>query len=184
MKKVYHLVLFIILFSTISVSGQDKLNFTEVIAVDSTSRDQLYDRAKTWFVITFISANDVLQMDDAEDGQIIAQAIMNYNSTLFNSGQQTNGIIRYSVKIFLKEGRYKYEITDFIHDPHGNIYGQEVCMGLITTADTPPEGRGSNKWRTKVWNDIKSQIEVNVLPLIVSLKSGMITPTEASSDDW
>jgi len=183
MRKHNYLTVLFFLLCTISVLGQEKISYTEVISVDSASKSELYNRAKIWFVNVFVSADDVLQLDDKGGGMIIGKAAMIFRQSFLAGSDGTNGHIRYAVKIFLKEGRYKYEITDFVHDPANLQYGN-FSMGLITDSEIPPEGKGSDKWRTRVWNDLKAAIEIEAPPIVESLKNGMMTPTESSNDDW
>ena len=167
-----------------TIFGQEPLTYTEIMQADGISKMELYTRAKLWFANAYNSANDVLQMDNKEGGQIIGKAIMQYKPTVFSGSAATKGNIKYTIKIFVKEGRYKYEITDFIHDPNGNRYGK-WSMSLITTNEEcySPKPMAKN-WSDKVWRDIKNQIENNMNPLIVSLKQGMIKQVETETDDW
>lgn len=183
MKK---LVLTIIIMTAISMTvfSQKPLTYTEVVQVDSVSKSQLYNRAKLWFATAYNSANDVLQISNKEEGAIIGKAIMKYNPNVFRASEQTKGSIKYTIKIFVKEGRYKYEITGFIHDPYGNQYGKS-SMGLITTDKECPNPKPmAKRWSNKVWGDIKTQIEGNMTSLTASLKEGMIKTTESKKDDW
>jgi len=180
------LILTFTIFTAISMTvyGQDTLTYTEVVQVDSVSKDELYNRAKLWLATAYNRSSDVLQMEDKDAGQIIGKAIIKYNPTVFSGSEQTKGTIKYTIKIFVKEGRYKYEITDFIHDPYGNQYGK-FSVGLITTAEECPNPKPmAKKWSNKIWKDCKDQIESNVTPLISSLKQGMSTQVESETDDW
>ena len=183
MKK---LILTFIFFTAISMTvfGQESLTYTGVVQVDSVSKNELYNRLKLWFAIAYNSANDVLQIDNKEEGEIIGKAILKYNPNVLSGSEQTKGSIKYTIKIFVKEGRYKYEITDFIHDPYGNQYGKS-SMGLITTDKECPNPKPMAKgWSNKVWDDIKIQIENNMILLIASLKERMAKTTESKKDDW
>ena len=50
-----------------------KYTYQEVIEVSNISKDDLYTRARAWFVKGYKSANAVLQMDDRESGTIIGK---------------------------------------------------------------------------------------------------------------
>ena len=52
-----------------------KLDFTEIINVDSTTQKELYARARAWFALNFVSSKAVLEMDDKENGQLIGKVI-------------------------------------------------------------------------------------------------------------
>lgn len=164
--------------------GQEPLTYTEVVQVDSVSQNELYNRAKVWFATAYNSSNDVLQIDNKEGGEFIGKAVLDYIPNVHSGSAQTKGNIKYTIKIFVKEGRYKYIITDFIHDPFGNNFGKS-SMGLITNEIKCPNPKPFAKnWSNKVWSDIKAQIETNIISLIENLKESMLKTTESGNDDW
>lgn len=178
-KKVFTALIFAIL--NLSVSGQGHpVSYTEVVELENISADVLFKRAKVWFATAYNSANDVIQLDDDDTNQIIGKATMQYNPTILYASKQTGGRINYTIKVFVKEGRYKYIITDFIHDPQGY---NKIGMGLITTEDECPNPAPlGKKGYNKIWKDVKNQIEDNTSLLISDLKKGMMQ--ETISDDW
>lgn len=162
------------------IFGQTPLKYTEVVKIDSVLSNELYNRASLWFATAYNSANDVLQMDDKDQGQIIGKANIIYKPKIFNGSEQTKGNIKYTIKIFVKDERYKYEISNFIHVPYGNS-----SFGLITTDVEYPDPKPlAKKWSNKVWRDIKNQIEENISSLIASLKHDMSKQAETEVDDW
>lgn len=184
MKKITSLVVVLLMMISTFTNGQTALTYTNVVLVDSVTSIELYNRAKLWFATMYNSSNDVLQMDNKEEGLLVGKAIMNYSPKVFSGSEQTTGSIRYMIKIFVKDGRYKYEISNFIHDPYGNQYGK-ASLGLITTDVECPNPRPMAKgWSNKVWLDIKNQIEQNTIPLVASLKQKMVKPIETKKIDW
>ncbi len=186
MKKVTFLGVVLLMTLSFNTYGQTALNYSEVIKVDSISKDELYNRAKIWFAIACNSSKDILQMDNKEEGQIIGKAKMSYNPTILNASGRTYGIINYTIKLYLKDGRYKYEITDFIHVPTGNSSYGNLPFDLITTdVNSPIQHKGQYKsWNDKVWNDIKNQISDKITPLIESLKKSMLKKAETKNENW
>jgi hypothetical protein len=161
MKK---FIILSLLFVTINSVGQ-ALTYSEVIKVDSVSAKELYNRAKLWLASSYNSSKDVLQIDNTNDGQILGKALFTYHSNVFVSSENTKGNIKYTITITAKDGRYKYEITDFIHDAIGNHNGN-VSFGLITMdAECPNPPTNTKGWNNRVWNDIKQQIGENIPPI-------------------
>jgi hypothetical protein len=78
MKKIIASIVILITVITMRVTGQVPLTYTEVIQVDSISKNELYNRAKLWFTTVYNSAKDVLQMDNKDEGQKIGKAIISY----------------------------------------------------------------------------------------------------------
>lgn len=88
-----------------------KLLYTEVVQVPGVSQAELYARAKLWFANTFKSAKDVVQAEDKDAG--IIQGTGFQDITVVSMGLPVREKLWYTIKIALKEGRYKYNITDF-----------------------------------------------------------------------
>jgi uncharacterized protein with TBP-like fold DUF4468 len=179
-----------LIFSLRSYS-QDSLRtpvaYSEVIKIDTTlSSNELYLRARAWFAESYRSAQDVIQMDDKENGKIIGKGNIKYTSRIFAGSGGTKGWIRYTISIQVKNGRYKYEISDFYHEGNPLNSGDQLSFGLITNEIECPYKIGmwmSKGWRNKVWNDIKQTIDTNIRSLIESLKLSM-GKTIKKDADW
>lgn len=179
MKKITLIVM--LLASTICWAQSEKLTFTETIEINNTTKNELYSRARIWFTDYFNDAQEVIQVDDKEDGQIVGKALLSYNSKIFIGSAQTSGTVTYIVKIFVKDNKYKYEITNFMHEGSSTrasgITAAAINFNFITTdSDCPYEDiKGGQGWKNKVWNDIKATINLDIDLLIPSLKDAMNT---------
>lgn len=86
-----------------------KLNFNEVVTMDSVPKDELFLRARQFFAEIFKNKNDIL-MEDKEAGIIIVKG-----STDIYYGPAIAVVkehMRFTLKIQVKDGHYKYEIYD------------------------------------------------------------------------
>lgn len=114
--------LFLLLTNSYFVQGQKlfdilptkdgKVIYTDIIQIDSTDKSKLYTKAKKWFIEQYRSAKDVIQLDDRENGEVIGKGFFETlweNS--FISVQKVN--VWHTVKIYLKDNKFKYEITNF-----------------------------------------------------------------------
>lgn len=175
------LFIIILLGYTLNLLAQNTLTYTEVVEIKEVTKDELYNRAKKWFVTTYKSGNQVIQLDDKETGAIIGKASMKYQPRPFTGSEKINGLIHYTISINLKNGRYKYEITDFVHEPSGSQYGT-ITIGLITDENEFPANKTITKsYGNKAWIDIKEQIKIEVTAIITSIKTGM---SKSSANDW
>jgi hypothetical protein len=105
----------------------DKINFSEVVVVDKASKDELYTKAKIWLAEKFISANDVIQFDDKENGIVLGKgAIRKKEGGL----SPTIKNWRFTVKIQVKEGKYKVDFYDI-------IYYYEMPENVSVTSSPP-----------------------------------------------
>lgn len=179
-----NIILLFLLFVGFAVNAQSKLNYSEVIQVDGVDKAELYNRAINWFTNSFRSPNNVIQYNDKDAGQITAKALFEYNPTFFVGSGPVKGYIRYTVSIYVKDGRYKYEITDFTHDPTAS---NAKSVGVITDAVDYPgvEKRKANQqWMDNTWKDIKEQAGTYIVPISESIKTGMQKVSEVNNDDW
>jgi len=132
---------------TFSIFGQNKLldilpiqdgivTYTGIVQVDSISKNTLYLRAKQWFVKTYKSAKDVIQLDDKENGEITGKG--NFQISYYTR----DSYINHTVSIYVKEGRYKYIITQFTYaDNQGDKFAIE---------NFPQSWAGKKKLYTKI----------------------------------
>jgi len=84
--------------------------YQAVVPVEGVAAAELYSRAKAWVAVTYRSANSVLQLDDASSGRLIAKG----NYPVFF--MLNNAWINHTLTIEVKEGRYRYTLTDFVFD--------------------------------------------------------------------
>lgn len=195
MKKIKNLLLFsaLTLLSVSNALGQketpklpidsltNKITYSEVVYVDSlANKQELFSRAREWFAKAYNSANNVIQMEDKENGKIVGKALIQVYHKSLGSNLPV-GHINYTISIYLKDGRYKFEITDFYHTGDGNKtpdYG--VCEKMINTTD-----KTMGISHQKYYNNYLSQTDTNIKALIVNLKSAMITKsTTTKKDEW
>lgn len=91
-------------------SATRKIDYQGVVKADGLTKDELYTRAREWFAKTFNSAKDVIQMDDKSAGKIIGKGAA--NGSYFYLLTTIRFTLYYTVSITVKDGRYRYEITD------------------------------------------------------------------------
>jgi len=103
-----------------------KVKYSEVIQVEGSSPAQLYGKAKLWFATAFRSAQDVIQLDDRENGNILGKGV------ILKDEQRGLTQIRktwyFTVKVQVKDGRYRAEIYDITYtfEMPGNNIGAGV----------------------------------------------------------
>ena len=178
--------------------SQQPLYYTQVIVIDSTtSKEELFDRARLWFNNNFTSSKEVIQVADRNYGEMVCRGIIPYNTTINELRSAIVGEIRFDVKIYFKKGRYKYEFTNFRHEgiggygwTSGNLNTQypSISFGLLTMDTLMPKDRLSKtidyKWQNKVWQDLKLFAGGRSFELVELLKKYMTTPAPARKENW
>lgn len=154
-----------------------RFEFTEVVTVDSASKLDLYLRAKEWLAQYYNSSKDVIQVDEKEQGMIYGRGA--FQIYIQQLGAVNFGHVNYDIKIDVKDGRYKYRITNFVHD---NTYAKNgIACGGILENEKPACG-----WQmfTKDWNSLKAQSYNKTLSVIKSLKTFMAETSKKSNETW
>jgi hypothetical protein len=166
----------------------EPLDFTGVVQVKGATKDQLFNRAQAWFATTFNCGKCVMQTSDKEAGQIIGRGAFEYTSATFLASDAIKGWVTYTIKVFVKEGRYKYEVADFIHKGSKTVtrfgVGDAFSFGLITTAKHYPKIKHCTKGVCgKNWAKLKADCKKEAKTLKESLSQAMEVPP-SGSEKW
>lgn len=183
MKKLIPLILMILPLLSIAQSNEP-ITFTEVVKVDSADHTELFNRARSWFNENFRSSKDVLNIADKETGELAGKGLTQFYSSNFIGSATVRGVIRFAVTIQVKDGRYKYIITDFTHEATAaGTYTYD--FGLITNDETCPHKipMTSKKWQNKIWTELQRKSRSEGEALATSLKSAMNKPS-FNNDKW
>lgn len=158
----------------------DPLIFTEVVKLDSTiSKSELFSRARNFMSESFSNSKLVLDVQDKESGELIGNGNYSFYSKFAGDAQ-----VRFQIKILVKDGRYKYEFSEFIHK--GTCGLNCVSYGLLTNDQECPYNIKcflcGQKLNNKAWNEITGAMNTQINALIVKLKILMEKPISGSSD--
>lgn len=146
------------------------IEFTGLVKVDSSLTQQvLYAKAREWFANSFKSAKDVIQMDDKVAGIIVGKG--NF------SERKSGGIIHFTLKVQVKDGRYKYWFSNFIHEEPirgysgGSLENEKPDCGYMLMFK-------------RVWKEyIPIAVNLHVNSMIQSLKDGL-SKGSIEMDKW
>lgn len=181
MKKI---LLIMMLFCSVNVFAQEKFTLSEVIQTEGLNKSDIYAALRGWVATSFNSAQDVIQMDDKDAGIIICSALFNYNyGKMMYAAYE--GVVKYTLKLQVKDGRFKAEISNVIHQNNpGNA--AKCNLGLITVAEEYTNKGMQKKYDNNVWKDIKQKTTEYAATLFISLKNAAIEvkPVNDSSEDW
>lgn len=177
-----NLLFFLLLISSNSVFSQNvvlprnketnMIEYTELVKVDSMiSQNDLYLKAKEWMARTFNSAKEVIQMDDKDAGIIIGKGN-------FLEGKACR--INFTLKIQVKNGRFKYWFSDFSHDCNplsqyngGRLENDKPDCGYFMMA--------KREWKQM----IPDVTEANIGLMILDLKSSLSNTSIGNlKDNW
>jgi len=171
MKKT--ITLFAILLSIITFSQE--FQFEEVVKVDSTTtKEELYNRARIWANQSFKSKKTSVNIEDKDDGEIAGTGVIDYRTKKNYLGASCiEGPISYKMNIYIKDGRYKYQFHTFDHKGSKGSGCKRLDLGVLRYE---PENTD------KGFVDIIKKITEFINPIILDLKSAMNKEYEASKD--
>lgn len=147
------------------------------------SKEELFNRARLWFADYYKSSKDVLQISDRESGELVGKPLFKYSSRYFVGSAATVGVVNYTIKVFVKDGRYKYIVSDFNHEAYFTNEHKH-SFGLITSDSTQDMGMLGKRLDQKVWREIRDMANEHVAQIAESLKQAMEKPSNNADSNW
>ena len=143
------------------------ITYEEVVNLEGVNKDELRIRLDAWFKGFFKNAPSVLQ----EQTNDMMAGKHGFNIYKDVNGQKTNaGIVKYSFRIGIKDGKYKYTLTDIF---------------LFQTPKLPIEKWMDESSPTKVDNfNYLTQVDIFMKDFVSGLKKAMSEGKKVKKDDW
>jgi len=160
---------------SLPVGADGMITFEEVVETSKMPKGLLFENAKTWFG-SYYRSSKTIQEQDAMEGTIKAKSMFKIMSE--TDGTKPGGVINYTWDIKIREGKYKYSISNLRHsDKTGNI-GSGGKMERVEPLC------GYKEMKEEQWLDIKSQAKVEIEKLIAAFKEGLAYTSPDESDDF
>jgi len=152
MKKV--LLLFVsLLVGFTMLHAQEPLSFEKVIKVDSVSKNDIYSKIKEHFILKYKSTV-FFKTDDRETGLLVKKEYFDFYKKGFFYTCYC-GKISVLITIQVKDGRFKVQLSDFLHEPNG------MCgLGIITTGDLVGGTINGKSFDNPVWKDLQEKAKI------------------------
>ncbi|WP_226389838.1 DUF4468 domain-containing protein [Penaeicola halotolerans] len=162
------------------------ITYTDVVYVDSTlSADKLYLKAREWFAKSYNTSTDVIQLDDRENGLIVGKGLIQVYKRGGFGLDFPYGFINYTLSIYLRDGRFMYEITNFYHMGLGQFL-EEIpvpdfgpCEEMLN-----PSKRMTRRFERRSFDYILIQMDVYINNLITDLTKAMKSESVILRQDW
>jgi hypothetical protein len=151
------------------------VDYTGVVEIPASTQDQLYTRAFEWVAKQYPAAGNALV--DKEKGRITVQGTTHprYNGNEF-------GTVSHTFTIYVKNGKYKYDFTNFRHDYRGaGAQGGDASLGPFEN-ETPRKMVMMSGLLHRVWNSIRNDTDSQIKALIADLDHYMKGQTKDKSD--
>ncbi|MEE6130474.1 DUF4468 domain-containing protein [Chryseobacterium arthrosphaerae] len=179
MKKMYS---FLFVFPSLLFYSQE-LRFEAVISLESKSKTELYETAKTWSSQTFNKTNNKVTTEDPELGEISGIGNYDYRASKKYMGSScVEGPISYKFSLFFKDGKYKYSFHSFLHNGSRGPGCGRVDYGKLTIIDKAPLN-GKMIADDYAWNDLKEKTSELINSLVKSLNESL-TKEPKTNSNW
>ena len=163
------------LISNVFPTKDGRIYYSEIIKVDSSlTADNLYQNAKSWATLTFRSAKDATQSDDPVSKTIIIKSYVSKGHNAY----VTNPKNWFVLKIEMKDGRYKYTLTDVRYEFSVHFGGATTNSNKPLEEWVIPSGNNSPKKQQKI-NDalteylstIDAEFKANIADMTKSISA-------------
>jgi hypothetical protein len=138
-------------------SGGNPLTFSQVVDVPNTTKDQLFDLIMEWLTTRYKNPKSVVQLSNKEQGLIVLKGAHSWAQPKgFGAGGAFDGWINHTIKIQVKDNKFKIEIFDFNHEskhPEGNRF----TLGFLTDREIYGDKPKYSLYHNKAWPMMKDQ---------------------------
>lgn len=98
-----------VIMPTDSVTGL--ILYTDIETIAGQTKNELYMKAREWFVNTYRNANSILQLEDKESGKLMGKATYQYK--FVNGINESVITLTFTINIDIKDGKYRCKFYDF-----------------------------------------------------------------------
>lgn len=100
-------------------STTNKWMYRRVVQVDSVAAGELWERARQWMVRAYVSADDVIQYENKEEGKLMGKGVWVLQMSLNNEKNWHVLIVE------CRDGRMRYTFTDFVSETWDATLGRQ-----------------------------------------------------------
>lgn len=179
MAKILYSLLIAFFFLTSHVSmGQTlptdaetkKITYQETVVLDSVSKKEIFDRATEW--MTNSMKTNKFDVNDKVNFKLVHEGNFAISYT-YDFKYKSNNTVTYNFSFDVKEGKYRYTITDFkIYDDKIGPKSAQTLESYYAKMKTGSKPEFTNKFTT----------EVN--SIVDDMKKFMVTGKGEDKDDW
>lgn len=158
------------------MAGQS-IEFEKIGQTDSLVKKEVLFNRLSNKLIELIGGQDkydkFVVQSNKELGIIKFRQELNY----VKSGRSDNGVVKYNVNVYFKDGKFKIIFSDFYHE------GMGISLFTITNDEEYPHEKSNYlKFRKKAWKELKTYINIEIPARISAIEKIIITPTEFEKD--
>ena len=158
-----------------------RITYEGVVAVPGVSQADLYARAAAWVAQAYNSSNAVVKQQDPAAGQLVLVGTRTATvRTVFEGVPRGSyaGVVRHTLTVYVKDGRYKYILSDLAHDAAG---APNLKSGGPLEQDKAALFGYAGLGSRKPWTEIKVEATRGARRLLNGLQEAMtLQPVKAA----
>ena len=162
------------------VYSQKPIECDTIIECPGASADKIYKSMKYFVAENFVSAQNVIQLDDKEEHHLLCKGNIRLEVKSL-TWSMLDGVINFTLELLAKDGKYRVIFKNFSHDNFNKKFGDSWSMGLV--CDDVPEGFKKGKKPYK-------EMQKRAMPLIIDTMAIMLAKLDAcvkgsdKKNDW
>jgi hypothetical protein len=174
-------------------STKKELIYSEVVQSPNYSSNQIYLNVNEWFAKTYNSSNNVIQLNDKENGKIIGKGGFTI-SPIYQWGNiktPQTFFVSYTLTIQIKDAKYKYEFsnitvrvaqenTPISIETYYNVSKEKLREEATKSVKNEKQIEKLVESIYNFQNEIFKLSDENILSIIKSIKNNTVTKKE----DW
>jgi hypothetical protein len=141
-----------------------KFSYTEVVNLDTTSQKTMFSRAVSWFETKFKTQS--LDLKNEGEGKVSHKGSFPASYKYMSFVMEVS--ILYNVTISVKDGKYKYEFTDF------NFSSSNQGTTSTRTLESYDEMKGQDKTKKQIYEKVDTEVK-SMIEDIKKTMSGLKT---------
>jgi hypothetical protein len=146
------------------------ITYKEIVNLQGT-KNELFNRAIAWINKEYKNPVEVTKVRSPESGLIEISHRIEISSKTTDEIKQAAGFVDYSFKLEMKDGRYRYIVSNFVHR-QASRFPAEKWLDTKDPSYNPQSAQ------------YLSQIDDFTKKLIASLKQGMLPQVQPKKDEW
>jgi hypothetical protein len=151
------------------------ITYSGVVEQEESGTDSLYLRAKNWAGKTF--GKDIKPELDKRNQKLVYLASIPAYSYTSKYSKKLNGRYEMRLTFYIKEGRYKYQITNLVHESLKPSSGDKPTRNYF-------EFYNSSNVNVRIYDAVLRAADRDINSLIKSFTSAMREPKLVDEDDW
>ena len=147
------------------------ISYEKVVEVSDITAGDIYKRINDWFHTFYKNPKEVIRENDSIKYTIKSKPRFRLTNYLAKDGSKTEGgIVQYTITVSARNGRFKYEITEF-NWKQLSYYPCEKWLETKATSYLP------------IYNDYLQQLDKYTVEMITSLKNAAVREKPVKNKD-